>query len=445
MAASPLDALDSYIKSHVSEEDILAMAERSFGLQSKPDSLTEVYRAFWFLKEFDFHAFAESYWPAEARMQIKIYALKAHIDTLPLDEEATQLFKHFFEEMLPKFPTDIQGDNLGNFDVIETYGSYIYDVAIYEKRKNILQKELFPTPSMSQENPLQLTGDNWAETIEKFTTEELRALFTSSLLTKDNWKETLENSLQSNASDPIAQFLIIDAMWNNFIYIYQCQNDSIVKDFFKVLGDLAKNGVHAASNWLIAAAGHGQYFLHDGKIDPSYEQFNTEDLFLFLRNSTFVITNGAVAYVQQYLVGLMSIISKEELKEFIQSLENLDKKNIAVVELKFTLLGVVLEKKPEFRELLDPIMLDLVKFFEEIKADDFKGNPMLRNSEHLKCPPLLMDVMDKHLKGKEEARTIIAVASSRTGITHFQGMPAEEPKATDPENSTAPSFSKANP
>lgn len=46
MAASPLDAFDSYIKSHVSKEDIPTMAERSFGLQSKSDSLTEVYRAF---------------------------------------------------------------------------------------------------------------------------------------------------------------------------------------------------------------------------------------------------------------------------------------------------------------------------------------------------------------------------------------------------------------
>lgn len=138
----------------------------------------------------------------------------------------------------------------------------------------------------------------------------------------------------------------------------------------------------------------------------------------------------------------MSVISKEELRKFIQSLENLDKKNIMVVGLKFTLLGVILKKKPEFMELLDPIKLDLIKFFEEIKADDFKGNPMLRNSERLKCPPLLMGVIDKYTKDKEEARTIITVASSRTGITHFQGMPAEESKAAYPGNSNAP---KANP
>lgn len=215
-------------------------------------------------------------------MQIKIYALKAHIDTLTLDDEATQLFKHFFEEMLPKFPADIQGDDLGNFRVEETYGSYIYDAAIYEKRRGFLKKELFPTPSMGQKNSLQLTGNNWAETLEKFTTEELRVLCVSSLLTKDNWKETLENSLQSNASDPIAQFLIIDAIWDNFISIYVYKNDSIVKDFFKVLGDLAKNEVHAASNWLICTAGHGEDLLDDdGKMNASYAQFNTEDLLLF--------------------------------------------------------------------------------------------------------------------------------------------------------------------
>jgi hypothetical protein len=101
-------ALQEYLEVRFDERETQEIDQIIFGLKSSDaasnETTIELARAYLFLQDFDFHPFAQSEWPEGIRIQIKIYALKAHLEKVTFSEEEQQLFNPFFEKLLPLFP-----------------------------------------------------------------------------------------------------------------------------------------------------------------------------------------------------------------------------------------------------------------------------------------------------------------------------------------------------
>lgn len=332
---------------------------------SEKRSFIEVCRAVYFLGKFNFHRYAEMYWPDMYKLQIKIYSLKAHLEKIELNEETKVLFNILFEAIMPAFPENIKGDELGNFDISSSIGSFWYDKYIYD-----------------------------------ISEETIKATLTSG-----NYRIILD-ALLISTSDPIVQLAIIESVWS-LNRSLQYSDDNFVSNFFKLLASYAKKNIDAASAWIVTSAQHGFFLVSDETITEPFTQFSTKDLFSFIQKSTNLFVSSSGSYVATFLEALVAHIFKNINDDVSFILDNFkndnDHFNMQLIMIQLTLLTQIKKYRPDLLHLFNPIKLDIKNAMQTILADTH-NNPMLRNSDIPSQVLTQLSNFDTHEASKKNLR-----------------------------------------
>ncbi len=307
--------------------------------------VVEIFRAFSFLNQPSLHDLDKNY--------IRIYALKAHIEKCHFNlVETAQLFNCFFHRILP----------------------------LLSKTTNIKCSEDICYHYM--------LDDHWYN-------NHIYAMCNSAInmshLNQQNYQHFLTQTLQST-DDSLKQFVAITETWR------QMRGGISEEEFLTFVAQHAKNGIHAASAWVLLPVRSRDIQISYKKLVSWYLQLSMSDLFLLMKNATRLAFEVADFWKESINNIVACWVENNNIDQIIPFINNLRKDpneiNIPLVGIQIFLLHAVNEHRPDLYNQLIPLKLEIIDTINSLMSNS-EINPICRNSgmfeDHLKELSQLQD------------------------------------------------------